>query len=83
MTAKYRIKQYQHSGRIRCNSHELLRRRKSLKLERVRSGDTDAKLDAIMSANSKSSKGRDDYDGRKAQHRKNTGVLQMKFAVEP
>ena len=60
MTAKYRIKQYQHlveSDAAVMNSCE----EEIQKLE-SQIQDTDAKLDAIMSANSKAQKGRDDYD---------------------
>ena len=60
MTAKYRIKQYQHlveSDAAIMNSCE----EEIQKLE-SQIQDTDAKLEAIMSANSKAQKGRDDYD---------------------
>ena len=60
MTARYRIKQYQHlvsSDTAVMNSCE----EEIQKLE-SQIQDTDAKLDAIMSANSKAQKGRDDYD---------------------
>ena len=60
MTARYRIKQYQHlvsSDAATMNSCE----EEIQKLE-SQIQDTDAKLDAIMSANSKAQKGRDDYD---------------------
>ena len=60
MTAKYRIKQYQHlveSDAAVMNSCE----EEIQKLE-SQIQDTDAKLDAIMSANSKAQKGRDDYE---------------------
>ena len=60
MTAKYRIKQYQHlvsSDAATMNSCE----EEIQKLE-SQIQDTDAKLEAIMSANSKAQKGRDDYD---------------------
>ena len=60
MTAKYRIKQYQHlveSDAAVMNSCE----EEIQKLE-SQIQDTDAKLEAIMSANSKAQKGRDDYD---------------------
>ena len=60
MTARYRIKQYQHlvsSDAAVMNSCE----EEIQKLE-SQIQDTDAKLDAIMSANSKAQKGRDDYD---------------------
>ena len=60
MTAKYRIKQYQHlveSDAAVMNSCE----EEITKLE-SQIQDTDAKLEAIMSANSKAQKGRDDYD---------------------
>ena len=60
MTARYRIKQYQHlvsSDTAVMNSCE----EEIQKLEK-QIQDTDAKLDAIMSANSKAQKGRDDYD---------------------
>ena len=60
MTAKYRIKQYQHlveSDAAVMNSCE----EEIQKLE-SQIQDTDAKLEAIMSANSKAQKGRDDYE---------------------
>ena len=60
MTAKYRIKQYQHlveSDAAVMNSCE----EEITKLE-SQIQDTDAKLEAIMSADSKAQKGRDDYD---------------------
>ena len=60
MTAKYRIKQYQHlveSDATVMNSCE-----EEIKKLESQIKDTDAKLDAIMSANSKAQKGRDDYD---------------------
>ena len=64
MTAKYRIKQYQHlveSDAAVMNSCE----EEIQKLE-SQIQDTDAKLEAIMSANSKAQKGRDDYDAANA-----------------
>ena len=60
MTAKYRIKQYQHlveSDAAVMNSCE----EEIQKLE-SQIQDTDAKLDAIMSADSDTQKGRDDYE---------------------
>ena len=60
MTAKYRIKQYQHlveSDTAVMNSCE----EEITKLE-SQIEDTGAKLDAIISADSKAQKGRDDYD---------------------
>ena len=60
MTAKYRIKQYQHlveSDAAVMNSCE----EEIQKLE-SQIQDTDAKLEAIMSANSKAQKGQDDYE---------------------
>ena len=60
MTAKYRIKQYQHlvsSDAAVMNSCE----EEIQKLE-SQIQDTSAKLDAIMSADSKAQKGRDDYE---------------------
>ena len=60
MTAKYRIKQYQHlveSDAAVMNSCE----EEITKLE-SQIQDTDAKLEAIMSANSKAQKGQDDYE---------------------
>ncbi len=64
MTAKYRIKQYQHlveSDAAVMNSCE----EEIQKLE-SQIQDTSAKLDAIMSADSKAQKGRDDYDAASA-----------------
>ena len=60
MTAKYRIKQYQHlveSDAAVMNSCE----EEITKLE-SQIQDTDAKLEAIMSANSKAQKGQKDYE---------------------
>ena len=60
MTAKYRIKQYQHlveSDAAVMNSCEEEIQKLESQIE-----DTDAKLDAIISADSKAQKGRDDYD---------------------
>ena len=64
MTAKYRIKQYQHlveSDAAVMNSCE-----EEIKKLESQIQDTDAKLEAIMSANSKAQKGRDDYDAANA-----------------
>ena len=60
MTAKYRIKQYQHlveSDAAVMNSCE-----EEIKKLESQIQDTDAKLDAIMSANSKAQKGQADYE---------------------
>ena len=60
MTAKYRIKQYQHlvsSDTAVMNSCE-----EEIKKLESQIQDTDAKLDAIMSANSKAQKGQADYE---------------------
>ena len=60
MTAKYRIKQYQHlveSDAAVMNSCE-----EEIKKLESQIKDTTEKLDAIMSANSKAQKGRDDYE---------------------
>ena len=72
MTAKYRIKQYQHlveSDAAIMNSCE----EEIQKLE-SQIQDTDAKLEAIMSANSKAQKGRDDYDAANAAWEKYRGA---------
>ena len=72
MTAKYRIKQYQHlveSDAAVMNSCE----EEITKLE-SQIQDTDAKLEAIMSANSKAQKGRDDYDVANAAWEKYRGA---------
>ena len=72
MTAKYRIKQYQHlveSDATVMNSCE----EEIQKLE-SQIQDTDAKLDAIMSANSKAQKGRDDYDAASTAWEKYRGA---------
>ena len=64
MTAKYRIKQYQHlveSDDAAMNSCE----EEIQKLE-SQIQDTDAKLDAIMSADSDAQKGQDDYEAANA-----------------
>ena len=72
MTAKYRIKQYQHlveSDAAVMNSCE----EKIKKLE-SQIQDTDAKLEAIMSANSKAQKGQDDYEVANAAWEKYRGA---------
>ena len=72
MTAKYRIKQYQHlveSDAAVMNSCE----EEITKLE-SQIQDTDAKLEAIMSANSKAQKGRDDYEVANAAWEKYRGA---------
>ncbi|MEE0057518.1 MAG: MCP four helix bundle domain-containing protein, partial [[Bacteroides] pectinophilus] len=72
MTARYRIKQYQHlvsSDAATMNSCE----EEIQKLE-SQIQDTDAKLEAIMSANSKAQKGRGDYDVANAAWEKYRGA---------
>lgn len=72
MTAKYRIKQYQHlveSDAAVMNSCE----EEITKLE-SQIQDTDAKLEAIMSANSKAHKGQDDYEVANAAWEKYRGA---------
>ena len=72
MTAKYRIKQYQHlveSYATVMNSCE-----EEIKKLESQIKDTDAKLDAIMSANSKAQKGRDDYDAASTAWEKYRGA---------
>lgn len=72
MTAKYRIKQYQHlveSDAAVMNSCE----EEITKLE-SQIQDTDAKLEAIMSANSKDQKGQDDYEVANAAWEKYRGA---------
>ena len=72
MTAKYRIKQYQHlveSDAAVMNSCE-----EEIKKLESQIQDTSAKLDAIMSANSKAQKGRDDYDAASAAWEKYRGA---------
>ena len=72
MTAKYRIKQYQHlveSDAAVMNSCE----EEITKLEN-QIQDTDAKLEAIMSANSKAQKGQDDYEVANAAWEKYRGA---------
>ena len=72
MTAKYRIKQYQHlveSDAAVMNSCE-----EEIKKLESQIQDTDAKLEAIMSANSKAQKGRDDYDEANAAWEKYRGA---------
>ena len=72
MTAKYRIKQYQHlveSDTAVMNSCE-----EEIKKLESQIQDTDAKLEAIMSANSKAQKGRDDYDAANAAWEKYRGA---------
>ena len=72
MTAKYRIKQYQHlveSDAAVMNSCE----EEITKLE-SQIEDTGAKLDAIISADSKAQKGRDDYEVANAAWEKYRGA---------
>ena len=72
MTAKYRIKQYQHlveSDAAVMNSCE-----EEIKKLESQIQDTSAKLDAIMSADSKAQKGRDDYDAASAAWEKYRGA---------
>ena len=72
MTAKYRIKQYQHlveSDAAVMNSCE-----EEIKKLESQIQDTDAKLDAIMSANSKAQKGQDDYEVANAAWKKYRGA---------
>ena len=72
MTAKYRIKQYQHlveSDAAVMNSCE-----EEIKKLGSQIQDTDAKLEAIMSANSKDQKGQDDYEVANAAWEKYRGA---------
>lgn len=72
MTAKYRIKQYQHlveSDAAVMNSCE-----EEIKKLESQIQDTDAKLEAIMSANSKAQKGQDDYEVANAAWEKYKGA---------
>ena len=72
MTAKYRIKQYQHlveSDAAVMNSCE-----EEIKKMESQIQDTDAKLEAIMSANSKAQKGQDDYEVANAAWKKYRGA---------
>ena len=72
MTAKYRIKQYQHlveSDAAVMNSCE-----EEIKKLESQIQDTDAKLDAIMSADSDAQKGQDDYEVANAAWEKYRGA---------
>ena len=72
MTAKYRIKQYQHlveSDAAVMNSCE-----EEIKKLESQIQDTDAKLEAIMSANSKAQKGQGDYEVANAAWEKYRGA---------
>ena len=72
MTAKYRIKQYQHlveSDAAVMNSCE-----EEIKKLESQIQDTDAKLETIMSANSKAQKGQDDYEVANAAWKKYRGA---------
>ena len=72
MTAKYRLKQYQHlveSDAAVMNSCE-----EEIKKLESQIQDTDAKLEAIMSANSKAQKGQDDYEVANAAWKKYRGA---------
>ena len=72
MTAKYRIKQYQHlveSDAAVMNSCE-----EEIKKLESQIQDTSAKLDAIMSADSKAQKGQDDYEVANAAWEKYRGA---------
>ena len=76
MTAKYRIKQYQHlvesDDAVMTSCEEEIQKLESQIQE------TDANLEAIMSADSDAQKGRDDYDVANTAW-KNTELLRMKF----
>ena len=72
MTAKYRIKQYQHlveSDAAVMNSCE-----EEIKKLESQIQDTDEKLDAIMSADSDAKKGQDDYEVANAAWKKYRGA---------
>ena len=72
MTAKYRIKQYQHlveSDAAVMNSCE-----EEIKKLESQIQDTDAKLEAIMSADSDAKKGQDDYEVANAAWEKYRGA---------
>ena len=64
MTAKYRIKQYQHLGEsdaaVMTSCEEEIQKLES------QIQDTGANLDAIMSADSDAQKGQDDYEAANA-----------------
>ena len=72
MTAKYRIKQYQHL----VESDDAVMNSCEEEIQKLESQiqDTDAKLEAIMSANSKAQKGQDDYEVANAAWKKYRGA---------
>ena len=72
MTAKYRIKQYQHL----VESDDAVMNSCEEEIQKLESQiqDTDAKLEAIMSANSKAQKGQDDYEVANAAWEKYRGA---------
>ena len=72
MTAKYRIKQYQHL----VESDDAVMTSCEEEIQKLESQiqDTDAKLEAIMSANSKAQKGQDDYEVANAAWKKYRGA---------
>ena len=60
MTAKYRIKQYQHL--VESDASDMTACEEEIRKLESQIQDTDANLDAIMSADSDAQKGRDDYE---------------------
>ena len=75
VTAKYRIKQYQHL----VESDDAVMNSCEEEIQKLESQiqDTSVNLDAIMSADSDAQKGQDDYK-EQALHGKHTELLQMK-----
>lgn len=72
MTAKYRIKQYQHL--VESDAAVMTSCEEEIKKLESQIQDTDAKLEAIMSANSKAQKGQDDYEVANAAWEKYRGA---------
>ena len=72
MTAKYRNKQYQHL--VESDAEVMNSCEEEIKKLESQIQDTDAKLEAIMSANSKAQKGQDDYEVANAAWKKYRGA---------
>ena len=72
MTAKYRIKQYQHL--VESDASVMTACEEEIRKLESQIQDTDAKLEAIMSANSKAQKGQDDYEVANAAWEKYRGA---------
>ena len=72
MTAKYRIKQYQHL--VESDASDMTACEEEIRKLESQIQDTDANLDAIMSADSDAKKGQDDYEVANAAWEKYRGA---------